>query len=509
MNDGPRKRRRIKLWHKIALMVATLLLAVLAAATGYIIRRIHDELLNRERLLGVTYAEFLANNSEEALIGGDDLSLARFVGLVEDKPGVKYAIIMDVDGRILAHTQYRDFYGKVFQEFAGLAGRTHRAEVESFQLTAADPAFKTTKGDEGETILDIAKPVVVRFAGGPEKRIGMVRVGVSTTAIERAVSASVNRFVAAALIGVVLGVLGSLWVAGHIVKPIRRLLGGVQSIRERKYAFQIATRRNDELGDLTSSFNEMAKGLEEKEYLERNFSAYLTPQVAEMVLRDRGKAAIQGASQTISVLFVDIRGFTRLAKKADVEKRPGALVALLNDYFKMVVDTVTAYDGTVDKFLGDALLVLFGVPVPIEHYAKKAVGAALAIKGNLPRLNEVIASHDLGDIDIGIAVTSGNAIVGNVGVEGKKKEYTAIGDPVNMAQRLQTLSQNAAVIISEATHQLVKDAFLCRGPLKSDVKGQTGVVYYVVEGDSRHVTGHLHKAVSTGSSRGPLQNPAT
>jgi adenylate cyclase len=223
----------------------------------------------------------------------------------------------------------------------------------------------------------------------------------------------------------------------------------------------------------------MAQSLKEKEFIKKTLSTYVTQQVADLILNDPAKAGIQGERRVISVLFVDIRNFTSLAEKADAQK----IVNLLNAYFAMMVDIVIKYEGTIDKFLGDALMAVFGAPLQFKDHAEKAVLAALEIKHAMFAFNESLAAEHMGPIRIGIGISSGEAIVGNIGSAGKKMEYTAIGDTVNIAQRLQSVSRNSNIIVSQKTHELVRHRFVItpKEPVLVKGKDKPIVIYEVTD----------------------------
>jgi adenylate cyclase len=474
-----RRKRRIKLKVKITFMMLFLLFCVFVVTNGYIINNIFKELIEREKLIGITYAEFLANNSEEALVGGDDLSLAKFINQVKDKPGVKYAIIMDTHDKILAHTQYNEFFGTTFREFRNIKQQRDLGTIRQFKLAKQEASYNVATHEADEDLLDIARPIVIKYSGQPEKPIGVVRVGISLKKIYRTVITTMIKFVLVSSIGIVLGVLGSISLAGYIVKPIRLLVDGVKAIGEGNLDQRIDLIPNDEIGDLTASFNRMAKSLQEKEFIKKILSTYVTKQVADLIISNPAKAGIQGERRIISILVVDIRNFTSLAEKTDAQKT----VELLNRYYSMMVDIVIKYQGTIDKFLGDALMALFGAPLTFRDHAEKAVATALEIKHAMYAFNQHLEEEKIAPIRIGIGISSGEVIVGNIGSEGKKMEYTAIGDTVNIAHRLQSVSRNSNIIISEKTYELVKNKFqiIPKEPVQVKGKDRPIVIYEVMD----------------------------
>ncbi|MBU2567739.1 MAG: adenylate/guanylate cyclase domain-containing protein, partial [Elusimicrobia bacterium] len=178
--------------------------------------------------------------------------------------------------------------------------------------------------------------------------------------------------------------------------------------------------------------------------------------------------------------FSDIRGFTTMSEKL----KPEEIVGLLNEYLSSMTEVVFNYYGTLDKFIGDAIMAFWGAPVPQENHAQLAVECALEMTLKLKALQEKWASQGKTIINIGIGINTGDMIVGNMG-SNQRMDYTVIGDNVNLASRLETLTRqyNTNIIISESTRQSVKDKIETK--LLGDVK---------VKGKEKPVT--IYEAVS-------------
>ena len=203
------------------------------------------------------------------------------------------------------------------------------------------------------------------------------------------------------------------------------------------------------------------------ELLRETFSRYLSPQVLEQVLADKHRPSLQSARRDLTVLFVDIRNFTRFAELHQPEK----VVEVLNQYLDIMVDVVFKYQGTLDKFLGDGLLALFGTPLRQADHPQRAVRAALEIQRAIGAFNTSRGQQGAMPLDIGIGINSGEAIVGNIGSE-KRMEYTVIGDMVNVAQRLQTQAQGGEVLISDTTLAHVRELVTVYATVEAQVKGR-------------------------------------
>jgi adenylate cyclase len=172
----------------------------------------------------------------------------------------------------------------------------------------------------------------------------------------------------------------------------------------------------------------------------------------------------------MSVLFSDIRGFTTVTEKGD----PEALVHQLNEYFTQMVDVVFRHGGTVDKFVGDMVMALFGAPLEDPHHAEHAVATAVDMIHELGELNRAWAAKGLKQLDIGIGVNSGDMIAGNIG-SSSIMSYTVIGDNVNLGSRLESLNKEykTRIIISDATRTRLESQYEMRPLGDVIVKGKS------------------------------------
>jgi adenylate cyclase len=192
------------------------------------------------------------------------------------------------------------------------------------------------------------------------------------------------------------------------------------------------------------------------------FARYVSPEVLGEILGSPEGAGLGGRRRKITVLFSDIRGFTSISERLP----PEAVISLLSEYLSRVTEIIFRHGGTIDKFIGDAVMALFGAPIARGDDAIRAVHTAIAmvrLAGELSENWEVRCGHPL---RIGVGLNTGEAVVGNIGSE-LRTDYTAIGDVVNVASRLEGLSKDlgASIIVSEATYEEVKGQFRLR-PLR-------------------------------------------
>lgn len=217
----------------------------------------------------------------------------------------------------------------------------------------------------------------------------------------------------------------------------------------------------------------VADDITQEERLMSTLCRYVTRSVAEQIMKDRESLKLGGQRSNLAVLFSDIRSFTTLSEQSTAEE----IVSMLNEYFSLMIKPIFQYEGTLDKFIGDAIMAVFGAPIPHENNAENAVRAALAMRHALRTYNAVRKSRGLPPIDNGIGITLGEAISGNIGSE-QRMDYTVIGDTVNIASRLEGLTKNydCKILINEAAYLEVKDKISCVDLGFAHVKGKEGDV---------------------------------
>ena len=206
---------------------------------------------------------------------------------------------------------------------------------------------------------------------------------------------------------------------------------------------------------------------------------YMTPNVAEQVMALGEDAMMVGERKEVTVLFSDIRGYTTITENMEASE----VVKLLNQYFETMVEAVFNYEGTLDKFIGDALMAVFGAPLPLENHALMAVLTALDMRRRLKEFNKSRRGYP--ELKIGIGISSGEVVSGNIGSQ-KRMDYTVIGDGVNLSSRLEQITKQYGcdIVLSEFTYELCPDSIWVRELDKVRVKGkQQGVSIYELIGD--------------------------
>ena len=203
--------------------------------------------------------------------------------------------------------------------------------------------------------------------------------------------------------------------------------------------------------------------LAREEVARANYGRFMPEYVVKQLLDNPNSFKLGGANQTITVLFADIRGFTTMSER----ETPERVVRLLNKYFTAMSEIIFTHGGTLDKYIGDGLMALFGAPSATPDDAMNAVKAAVAMQRKVNTLNGELVADGLLPVTIGIGLHTGDALIGYIGSE-KRSEYTAIGDTVNLAARLEATARGGQILLSEATAKAVGNAFelVAREPIK-------------------------------------------
>ncbi len=255
--------------------------------------------------------------------------------------------------------------------------------------------------------------------------------------------------------------------AGGITSPIRTLVAGMHEVLRGNLRHRSRIERDDEIGFLARSFNEMVSGLEEREHIKDIFGRFVSRDVAEAVLN--GRVPLEGERRDVSILFQDIRGFTSLSEKLD----PAALLRVLNQFFTEVVAAVEAEGGVVKQFTGDGVMALFGAPQAYANHPERAVRAALGIVNRLAGLNTVLDQQDIPPLAIGVGIHAGEVVAGLIGPD-KRVEYGVVGEPVNLASRVEALTKevHATVLVSKEIAVRLGPAFTLGRTARLPVKGK-------------------------------------
>lgn len=241
-------------------------------------------------------------------------------------------------------------------------------------------------------------------------------------------------------------------IAQALEHPIQEIINKVALIEKGELTAKVIIYSKDEIGSLGHAINRMGSGLERREKVERIFHRYIDKQIAERILEGcETEARIEGKNTMAVVMFADIRGYTSLSESMPAQD----VVKLLNQYFERMVKIVQKYDGVVDKFIGDNLMAVWGVPYETLKAEEKAVRAALDMLKEIQDWNKELEKQGQPNLAIGIGLNAGIVIAGSLG-SSEHMEYTVIGDVVNSAQRAESVAKRNELLITDSVYQNVK-----------------------------------------------------
>ena len=206
-----------------------------------------------------------------------------------------------------------------------------------------------------------------------------------------------------------------------------------KSRRRRSQHRSFTIRSRDEVGSLARAFTEMTDGLKQRDFIRDTFGRYLTKEVVNRLLETKDGLQLGGESREISIMMSDIRGFT--AVTADM--RPEQVITFLNRYLGKVVEILLDYRGTIDEIVGDGILAFFGAPEPLDDHPARAVACALKMQQAMDEINAINENDGLPHIEMGVAVNTGNVVVGNIGSE-RRSKYAAVGSQMNFTGRMES-----------------------------------------------------------------------
>jgi class 3 adenylate cyclase len=420
---------RIPLNLKLGALIVSLLVVTVLVVSGFLLHSQQETLTDEMRKRGLAIAQNLAAGARSALLTRDDLALALLVRDVTRDVDVAYVAITDGAGTVRAHSD------------AAMVGRPLHRPAGATPLGVAAVVQPLSLPGHGD-VVDFATPLTFR-----QVRVGAAYVGFSQAGIRRAVAEARERAVLITLAMLALGIGGAVALAAVLARPIVRLMHATRAVASGDLSVVVPVTSRDELGALTRAFNDMAQSLREKEMIKRAFSRYVAREVVVEILKDPERLALTGERREVTVLFCDIRGFTAMAATLS----PEDVVDLLNAFYDLMIDTTFKHDGTLDKFLGDGVMAVFGAPLARADHALVAARTALAMRAAIQELSARRAAAGKVPFTVGIGLNTGDAIAGTVGTD-ERMEYTVIGDCVNVAARLQSHAGRGQILVSVETY---------------------------------------------------------
>ncbi len=376
--------------------------------------------------------------------------------------GITETYVTDLQGQIILHSDRKLILARSESGSSEIIKAMKESQVSNGQIRYEDT--------EGNAYL-------AAFRTLPEAGIGVISSVREDLAFEEVYNIQRrNIFLLIAVIS--LAVLIVWFFAKSITLPVKALVSAAREVERGNYDLNLPARSHDELGLLTHSFQSMTRGLRERENLRESFGRFVNKDIAEMSLK--GQLRLGGERKECAVFFSDVRGFTAMSEKTD----PAEVVDFLNEYFSAMVSCVNQTDGSVDKFIGDALMAVWGALRSVPNPSLNAVKSALLMRDALEELNENRKKQKKPPVRIGCGINTGHVIAGQIG-SSEKLEYTVIGDAVNMASRTEQLSKvyAADILITENVFKYIDKEIHAVKLDRIKVKGKTqAVTIYAVLG---------------------------
>jgi adenylate cyclase len=444
---------RIPIRVKLSIAITFIIWLTILILSFVILARQRDQLYLQTVKMGQVSLNYFENNARIPLLNDDILRLNTLIKEAASVEGILYAMIVDRQQVIKAHTDHGKI-GTTLQPFEEAKEVRRDQNIDYFNYTLPS----------GTHVLNLSKTILFK-----DKQLGVVHVGISLDFIKNLIRKETVSILVMSLFIVLLGISIAVLLGIGFSRPISKLVLATKEIGKGNFQYRIDMIRRDEFGDLAAAFNFMAGELFKKLLIQKSFGRYVSPEVLDMILSNPEDSWLKGTRSEASILFTDVREFTAYSETTNPEE----VVEALNEYFGIATQYILEYGGYVDKFIGDAVLGVFGVPVPHTDHAERAVKAAVAMQKELQQR----ASQNKNPLlsRIGIGMNTGVVVSGNLGSQ-VKMEYTVIGDSVNIASRLNDIAGPGEIIISKDLYRLTKDMVFVHPLPPQKIKGKSELV---------------------------------
>jgi class 3 adenylate cyclase len=462
---------------KFSALVVTLMVVACVGLTWIATRHERSALEGEVEKRGRALATSLAGAAKASILEVDqgvferELSLEQLIREVGAAEGVVAVRLLDREGEIIASLDP--------------AERGKRRDL----IAGDEPS-----GGEPLVSRHAKRLLVVAPIHYSDVRVGEAQVEFDLHVLVDPVVRSNTEQLAVVAVGVVfVGVLAGVGFVALLVGPLRRLRLGVERLAAGDVTARVPPTSRDEVGELTRAFNEMGDALEQKQRIQRAFGRYVDDYVLNQLLESGDDEKQTGIEREVTILFADIRRFTRLSEGLAAQD----VVGLLNEVFQLISDVILERGGTIDKFIGDSVMAYFGAPIPQPDHALRAVTCAVEIQRVIERRSGQLEPRGgASPVTVGIGIHTGTVVVGNIGSD-RRTDFTAVGDAVNVAHRLEKLAQPGEILVSEAVQRRVRGSLRLRFEGERQLSGREEPVHvYAVERESRKTKpdGEVHSA---------------
>lgn len=437
--------RQIPIAVKLSFIIS-ILIALGMMLLGSVVIKNQITLLHQQiNAHGSSVATQLAESVKEPILAEDMLTLRVLTSNVTDDDKVSGTAVLDSQGKMLAKSG-----------LIPLDDHAHHIQMRTLQENDAysfDWLYMDPEG-KNEGLISFIQPVLFQ-----DVRAGYILITFSRLSLDQALSDTVRAVTAATILMITLAIIISFLMSRRLSRPIQHLMHASKAIDEGKLGYRIQERRNDEIGELIDSFNTMADGLLKKDQVEQAFSRFVSSNVAQQIMDDLDNVQLGGKHVHGTVLFADIVGYTDISENLS----PKAIAQLLNEYFTYIGEATKLYSGTIDKFMGDCAMVVFGITEDDKDHVFNAVACAVLIQRIVEQLNSQRVARGQFPVQFRIGINSGEMLAGNMG-SNDRMEFTVVGDAVNLASRLCSFSTPGQIVINKtvyAHHDISRRLTVC------------------------------------------------
>ena len=420
------KAQSVPLAYKLSFFITVLIVSCMLLLGMLLVQQ--QSLILQEQIheQGTTLVRLMGQSAREPLLADDKQALETIAESFTGGDSVMATAIISLDGEVVAQ--------------AGNLQADKHGFLENLTLDRAATYTWNLKSSPGWTrpLISFVQPVAFRNITA-----GYALVTFSQSGLEDSARRSIQAIIAATLLIIALGIAMAFALGQRITNPINKLVDASRAIGKGEYTFKFKERRHDELGLLMDAFNEMAEGMLEKSQVKNALSRYVSPGVARKILSNLSTVELDSKEVEGTVMFADIVGFTQIAEKT----QPEALIAMLNQYFSLITCACKINHGTVDKYMGDGVMLIFGAPEPDEEHVFNAMVCALLAQKLIAHESEQRTQRGEFSVKFKIGMNTGSMLAGNMGSK-ERMEYTVVGDTVNMASRLCGITNGGQIVMS-------------------------------------------------------------
>ncbi|HHB92740.1 MAG TPA: HAMP domain-containing protein [Thioploca sp.] len=470
-------------WRLLGIMLS-LIIAVLFTLTYIQIwskqHILEKELTNRKILLlennlkrEQTLSDNIANQVEIEIAAFNFSAISDLINnAVKNNEDLIYGILINMEQEVYIHTLKPEL------ELEFLTNKEDIFAVE--QKRATQQKLKL----DGIKITEFIRPIQISTQPWGVLRLGfsmakiVEKIEKSKQELNKQIRWMIIQSVIMAIIFLIIAFIAVFMISARISKPLIELTASARKLATGDFSAVINTQYDDEIGVLATAFADMAKNLKQSyvqlekynlsleqlveertaelqrknELIRQIFGRYITDEIVDTLLETESGLALGGDRREITILTSDLRGFTAQANILPSEQ----VIKILNLYLGVMADVITKYNGTINQFLGDGILVFFGAPVHRDDDPERAVACAIAMQQAMKVINEELKTWEVAPLEMGIGINTGEVIVGNVGSE-KRTHYSAIGNNVNLTYRIESYTIGGQIFISETTLNQVKN----------------------------------------------------